>query len=79
MMNKKSVYMLLAVVLVCTAAAELAGIHLHSPSWWPLPFGYNIFFGFAGCWVLIIAAKMIMGPLLQRDEDYYDNRGDDDE
>lgn len=78
-MSRKSIYIILAAVMVCSAAAELCGIHLHSPAWWPLPFGYNIFFGFAGCWVLIIISKMIMMPLLQRDETYYDNRGDDDE
>ena len=36
-----------------------------------------VVFGFLGCWVLIIAAKIIMTPLLQRDEDYY-QKGDDD-
>lgn len=35
-------------------------------------------FGFIGCWILIIAAKLIMTPLLQRDEDYY-QKGDDDQ
>lgn len=76
-MTEKSVYILVAVILLISAAAELFGIHLHSPSCWPLPFGYNIFFGFVGCWVLIIVAKLLMAPLLQRDENYYDDRGDD--
>lgn len=71
-MSKKMVYMLTAVVLVLSAAAELFGVHLRTPHWWPLPFGYNIFFGFVGGWLLIIVSKMIMAPLLQRDENYYD-------
>lgn len=76
-MSKKTVYMLTAAVLVISAAAELFGVHLHAPHWWPLPFGYNIFFGFVGGWLLIIVSKMIMAPLLQRDENYYDeNRGE---
>ena len=43
--------------------------------------GYDIFFGFFGCWLLIILAKIIMTPLLQRDETYYDDPkgGEDDE
>ena len=36
-----------------------------------------VVFGFLGCWVLIIAAKLIMTPLLQREEDYY-QKGDED-
>ncbi len=82
-MNKKSVYMLCLGVLLLSLIAELFGVHLHAPSWWPLPFGYNVFFGFVGCWILIIVSKLMMAPLLQRDEDYYndnyDGRGDDDE
>lgn len=80
-MSKKTVYMIAAAdarafrnrrALRCTSA--------HS-AWWPLPFGYDIFFGFFGCWLLIILAKIIMTPLLQRDETYYDDPkgGEDDE
>lgn len=75
-MSKKLVYILVALVLVLSLAAEVCGIHMHQASWWPLPFGYNIFFGFVGCWALIIVAKMIMAPLLQRDEDYYEKPDD---
>ena len=48
---------------------------LHSPSWWPLPFGYDIFFGFVSGWILIILAKLIMASLLQRSENYYTRGG----
>jgi uncharacterized membrane protein len=78
-MTKKTVYMLNAVVLVLSAVAEMCGVHMHGAHWWPLPFGYNIFFGFVGCWALIIVSKIIMAPILQRDEDYYESVGDDDE
>lgn len=74
-MSKKMVYMLIAVVLVLSVAVELFGIHIHAPHWWPLPFGYNIFSGFVGGWILIILAKMIMTPLLQREDDYYEKGG----
>jgi len=39
--------------------------------------GGMIVFTFAGCWILIILAKLIMTPLLQRDEDYYEKGCDD--
>ena len=85
-MSKKFVYILVALVLVLSLVTEVCGVHMHAASWWPLPFGYNVFFGFVGCWALIIVAKMMMAPLLQREEDYYDRAddieervGDDDE
>ncbi len=74
----KTVYLLVAAVLLLCVLGELMGVHLHGAEWWPLPIGYNIFFGFVGAWVLIILAKMIMAPLLQRDEDYYDRGGEKD-
>ena len=77
-MTKKTVYLFVAVVLVLAAAAEMAGVHMHAASWWPLPFGYDIFFGFVGAWVLIIVSKLIMAPILQRDTDYYDDEFDED-
>lgn len=76
-MDKKKLYILIGIVMVCALGAEMAGIHLHQG--WPLPFGYDIAFGFCGCWFLIILAKMIMAPILQREENYYDGGEDDDE
>ncbi len=39
--------------------------------------GGMIVFAFIGCWILIILAKLIMTPILQRDEDYYEKGCDD--
>ncbi|MCD7974897.1 MAG: hypothetical protein LUF25_03805 [Phascolarctobacterium sp.] len=75
-MRKKTIYIIVIAALILSVAIEMAGIHGHAPSWWPFHYGYNIFFGFVGCWALIIVAKMIMAPFLQRDEDYYDDGGD---
>lgn len=63
--------------MVLSVVAELSGVHLHQH--WPLPFGYDIFFGFVGCWALIIMAKMIMAHILQREENYYDDGGEEDD
>ena len=40
--------------------------------------GGMILFAFIGCWVLILLAKLILTPLLQRNEDYYEEGSDDD-
>lgn len=76
-MDIKRVYFVVAGVLFVSLAAELSGIHLHSASWWPFPGGYNVFFGFFGCWILIVLSKIVMSALLQRSEGYYDDRGDE--
>lgn len=78
-MTKKNIYAVALAVLALAAASELAGVHMHAPGWWPLPFGYDIFFGFAACWVLIVLAKIVMASLMQREEDYYEKGGADDE
>jgi len=39
--------------------------------------GAMIAFSFVGCWLLIILAKLILTPLLQREEDYYQKGNDD--
>ena len=39
--------------------------------------GGMVLFAFVGCWILIILAKLILTPLLQRDEDYYEKGCDD--
>lgn len=72
MMSTKRVVHIVGVVVTLFCALELAGFHLHAPHWWPLPFGYNAFFGFVGAWALILMSKVVMASLLQRDSDYYD-------
>ncbi len=77
-MSKKTLYLVIGAVMILSIAAEFSGVHMHHASWWPLPFGYDIFFGFCGCWFLIIMAKIIMSYLLLRPENYYDG-GEQDE
>ena len=40
--------------------------------------GAMILFAFVGCWLLILLAKLILTPLLQREENYYEEGSDDD-
>lgn len=64
-----------AVFLVLTAWS--LGIHYWgAETILEMPCGILVF-SFAGCSVLIVVAKIILTPILQRDEDYY-RKGDDD-
>ncbi len=44
--------------------------HGHGPAWMATP-GFFLIFGILGAIILAIAAKLILFPLLKRDEDYY--------
>jgi hypothetical protein len=36
----------------------------------------DLLFGFCGAWVLILVAKKILAPLIQKDENYYGGNDD---
>ncbi len=77
-MNKKKLYIVIAVVLAAALIVEILFAHPHYHEWWHTMPGFDILFGVVGCSVLIIVAKKIVGPILQRNENYYDG-GEDDE
>lgn len=78
-MNKKTIYLLAIVVLAVAVVAEVMFAHPHYHEIWHTVPGFDVAFGFIGCSLLIIVAKKIVGPLIQRDEDYYDGGDDDNE
>ncbi len=65
-----------ALALVVFAAAFALGTYDGAEEFLQKP-GGMIAFAFLGCWTLIILAKLILTPLLQRDEDYYEKGCDD--
>ena len=73
--NKKKAYLFLCIFLLVMVLIEglFAHPHYHMP-WNVIP-GADIFIGFAGAWILIFLAKILMARLLQRDEDYYEKGG----
>jgi hypothetical protein len=76
--RRKVILGALVAALVCFGIAYATGAYAGpAEEWLEKPF-MMLIFGFIGCWVLIILAKLIMTPLLQRDEDYY-RKGDDDQ
>lgn len=77
-LNKKTVYLLIAVVVAVSVVVEFLYAHPHGHNIWHTVPGADILMGFVGGWILILFAKKVLGPLLQREEDYYDG-GDGDE
>ena len=72
-LTKTALYKLVLIVAVLAAVLEFFFAHPHYHEWWNTTPGFNLLFGFAGCWLLIFVAKIVMTPLLQRPEDYYDD------
>lgn len=75
--NKKRVYLLLAAVMAVMAVVEVLFAHPHYHMIWNSVPGFDLLIGFAGAWVLILLAKVVMAKILQRDENYYESSGKD--
>lgn len=61
--------------LVLTLLADLMLSDPHyGYHWWSQVTGWDLVFGFVGCLVLLFGAKALGKYLVQRPEDYYDQR-----
>ena len=76
--NKKKIYIIIAIIVAASVVVEALFAHPHGHNFWHTMPGFDVIMGFVVGWVLILFAKQILAPLLQRDEDYYDG-GDGDE
>lgn len=75
--NKKRVYLLLGAVMAVMVVVEVLFAHPHYHMIWNSVPGFDLLIGFAGAWVLILLAKVVMAKILQRDENYYESSGKD--
>ena len=75
--NKKRVYLLLGAVMAVMVVVEVLSAHPHYHMIWNSVPGFDLLIGFAGAWVLILLAKVVMAKILQRDENYYESSGKD--
>ena len=75
--NKKRGYLLLGAVMAVMAVVEVLFAHPHYHMIWNSVPGFDLLIGFAGAWVLILLAKVVMAKILQRDENYYESSGKD--
>jgi len=65
----------LAVLTILSLAAGIFSLGEHGHGhWWDRVPGFYIFFGLAGCILLILFSKKIGKLFLLKDEDYYDDK-----
>jgi hypothetical protein len=60
-----------ALAIAGLADAVLRGAPEHGEFWWSHLYGFFAFFGLSGCLAIILVGKYVLGPPLQREEDYY--------
>ena len=58
-------------VIAVAADAWFLGAEQHPEFWWSQVYGFFALFGFIGCLAIILVAELILGPWLQREENYY--------
>ena len=61
-------------VIAAVADAWFLGTEQHGEFWWSHLYGFFSLFGFVGALAIIAVAKLILGPWLQREENYYQQR-----
>ena len=76
-MSKKHVYILAIVAMAAATIVEALFAHPHYSNFWDVIPGFDILFGLVGCAALIIVAKIIVAPLIQKDENYYEGGEDE--
>ena len=76
-MSKKKVYLLAALPMITATWVDVLFAQPHHHNCWDTLPGFDVLFGVLGCAVLIIAAKKIVGPLIQKREDYYEGGEDE--
>lgn len=70
---KKHTKKILYILAVCILAASFVLEKIFVPEHMA---GYHILLGFAGAWALILFAKKVLAPLIQKKEDYYGGNDD---
>ena len=55
-LNKKTIYVIIAIVVAASVVVEAMFAHPHGHNWWHTMPGADILMGFIGGWVLILFA-----------------------
>lgn len=76
-MNLTRVWVVLGLILAGSVLLEVLFVTPHSAAIWDTLPGFDSLFGLAGALVLILIAKGILGPLLQKPIDHYTQGGED--
>lgn len=72
--KKKQLLLGIGICAAALLALEIRLAHPHYNNWWHTLPGVDLVFGFVGCCVLILLAKKLLAPVLQRSVDYYEAR-----
>lgn len=67
----KRAWLILGTMLIATVAAE-PFVHHHASFGIDGTFGFHAWYGFATCCAMVFAAKLFLGKVLSRPDDYYD-------
>lgn len=78
MFNKKNIILGLIAVLAVSFVLELLFAEPHHHNIWNTMPGFDILFGIAAAVGIIFVAKGVIAGMLQRDENYYEDGGEDD-
>lgn len=70
-----SLILVCVIFILATIIEIVCGSHHGEVIWERLP-GADAVIGFIGGWILLLFAKKIIAPLLQKDEDYYGEHDD---
>lgn len=65
-------------IIILALVTEILFASPHHHMLWNVIPGADIFIGFAGAWLLILMAKIIIAKLFQRKEDYYESEEESD-
>jgi len=76
---KKKIYITIAIVCAISVVIEILFAHPHGHNIWHTMPGADMIIAFVGGWILILFAKKLLAPRIQRDEDYYDKKDGGDE
>ena len=72
--TKRHIYIAVAVTVAVSIVIEALFAHPHGNMIWHRVPGADAVIAIVGGFFLIFAAKKVLGPLVQRDEDYYDKK-----
>jgi hypothetical protein len=62
------------VLVAALADAWFLDAEQHGEFWWSQVYGFFSLFGFIGCLAIIVFAKLVLCPWLERKENYYHRR-----
>lgn len=71
----RKLWLIFIAILVGTVAAQIF-VHVHAEFDIDGTFGFNAWYGFGACVVLIVVAKLL-GILIKRIDTYYENQSDE--